>query len=141
DAYETLRDKSKRARYDQLGFNDPGAFGGAGPGGFQGQGVDPMEILRQFGMGGMGGGAVDLGDFAQAFGGAKRGRGRSRRPMLEPVEADVEVPFLTAALGGTVSLGIGDREVELKVPAGAEEGKKMRLQGQGPHGEDLIARL
>jgi DnaJ-class molecular chaperone len=100
-----------------------------------------MEILRQFGMGGAGG-EVDLGGFEQVFGGARRGRGRSRRPVfVEPVEVEVEVPFLTAALGGKVPLNTGEHEIEWKVPAGAEDGSRHRLRGQGPEGADIIARL
>src|SRR5262249_32944498 len=48
---------------------------------------------------------------------------------------------MTAALGGTLTLQVGDHTLEMKVPAGAEDGKKMRLSGQGPGGADLIVRL
>src|SRR5262249_61827306 len=60
DAYEVLSDKNKRARYDQFGHMDPEHFGagGGGPGGFNAQGIDLSEILRQFGMGGGGGAEV-----------------------------------------------------------------------------------
>src|SRR5436309_1718341 len=55
DAYQTLNDKSKRARYDQYGFVDPEQFGGAGGGA---AGIDLADLLRQFGMGGGGGAEV-----------------------------------------------------------------------------------
>ncbi len=42
---------------------------------------------------------------------------------------------------GTVSLSVDSREINLKVPAGVEEGKKLRLGGQGPGGGDLLVRL
>lgn len=156
DAYEVLSDKTKREKYDRFGFHDPTeAFrGGGGPGGFQfdinsAGGVDLQDLLRQFGMGGagmggMGGtGAASAEDFASIFGGAQRGkRGRGRRSVQpEAVEVIVEVPFLTAAQGGTVSFSNGEHMLDLKVPAGTEEGKKMRLAGQGPDGNDLIAQV
>jgi DnaJ-class molecular chaperone len=134
EAYDVLSDKDKRAKYDQFGFAGPG-MGGPG-GGFhwntEGMGAgsfDPEdlgEILRQFGMGGMGG--------------MPRGRGRARRPA-PPAEAEAAVPFLTAALGGTVSLSIDGRHVDVKVPAGIEDGKKLRLAGQGPGGGDLYIKI
>jgi DnaJ-class molecular chaperone len=54
------------------------------------------------------------------------------------VEAEVHIPFVTAALGGPVSLRVDGRELEVKIPAGIEDGKKLRLAGQGPGEGDLI---
>lgn len=133
EAYDVLSDKTKREQYDRFGAAGPQGF----PGGGQAVPVDLEQILQQFGGdGGMGG-------FEQIFGAATRGRrGRGRRAVpLEPVEAEVEVPFETAAVGGNLTLNVGDTTLDLKIPAGAEDGKKMRLQGQGPGGADLIARL
>jgi DnaJ-class molecular chaperone len=53
----------------------------------------------------------------------------------------VAIPFLKAALGGTVSLNVDGRAIDLRVPAGVEEGKKLRLAGQGPGGGDLFVRV
>ena len=147
DAYDVLSDKAKRQKYDQFGFQEPGGFGGfrpgggAGPGGFHaefgGEGVDINELLRQFGMGG--GGAEDLGDL---FGRQARA-GRGRRPARpETIESEVAVPFLTAALGGTMTLQVGDHTTPpFKVPPGSKDGKRMRLRGQGPGGADVIVKL
>jgi DnaJ-class molecular chaperone len=74
------------------------------------------------------------------FGRRARGRGRAARPA-ESVEAEVAIPFLKAALGGTVSLSVDGRAIDLRVPAGVEEGKKLRLAGQGPGGGDLLVRV
>ena len=135
EAYGVLGDKEKRAKYDQFGF--AGANAGPGPGGFDfgSTGFDPGafdaadlgDILRRFGMGG------------GEEGPARRGK-RSRRPPQDQ-EAEANIPFLTAALGGTMSLDIGGQSVELKVPVGVEEGKRLRLGGQGPGGGDLYLRL
>jgi curved DNA-binding protein len=146
DAYDILSDKSKREQFDRFGFAGPQA-GQGGPGGFQWGGgfpgngnfnVDPaqfQDILSQFGLGG----GANLGDM---FGGrptGKGGRGRARREAPAPV--DVTIPFETAAQGGTVTLRVGDKTIDLKVPAGTEEGKVMRLAGQAPGGGDLHLRL
>lgn len=159
DAYDVLGDKTKRAQYDQFGFAGPGTGGfpggaGGGPGGFEfhfgggpggggfrSEGVDPeqmSEILRR-----MFGGGEGAEDAAEMFGGARtRGRGgrRKARPA-QNVEAEIEVPFLTAALGGSVDVNVDGRVLGVKVPAGFESGKVLRVGGQGPGGGDLLLRI
>ncbi len=49
---------------------------------------------------------------------------------------EVEVPFRTAVIGGEVSLrlvrpGRKTETISVKIPAGIEDGKTMRLRGQG----------
>jgi curved DNA-binding protein len=149
EAYDILSDKSKREQYDRFGFAGPGGgfpggggggapfrWGGGGPG-FEGvRGVDPEDlasIFRQFG--GLGG--EDLGEIL----GRGRGRGRAPRGRPADVEAEVTIPFTTAALGGPVTLQVDGHELEVKVPAGIEDGKKLRLAGQGPGGADLYVKL
>jgi len=147
DAYEVLSDKTKRAHYDQFGFADPQQFGGfgGGPGGFQGgQNVDLGEILRRFGMGQGESAEFDPSEMFGMFGQQAGTRGRRggrppRRP--EPIETELPIPLVTAARGGSVSFRIDDRTIDLNVPPGSEEGKKLRLQGQGHHGGDLIVTL
>jgi len=152
-AYEVLSDTQKRAQYDQFGAAGPGFPNGAGEGGFHFgggpggfQSVDPETAERLFGQffggggGGMGGGSP-FGDLGDLLGGA-RGRssgGRRTRQRAAPqaVEAEVTIPFTTAALGGGVSLSIDGREVEVKVPPGFEDGKTLRIAGQGPGGADV----
>jgi curved DNA-binding protein len=139
EAYDVLNDKTKRAQYDRFGFAGPGfggqgpfQAGGGGPGGFEFQGINPEDLDSI--LGAFGGGLGDM------FGRRARGRGRTARPP-ESVEAEVTIPFLKAALGGTVSLSVDGRAIELRVPAGVEEGKKLRLAGQGPGGGDLLVRV
>jgi curved DNA-binding protein len=141
DAYDVLSDKNKRAQYDRFGFAGPARAGGGGPEGAtfhwgDGVNIDPSQfedILSQV-MGGMGGG---LG------GGAGRrsrgGSGRTRRPEPEAhvVEAELAVPFLSAATGGKMSFEVNGKQIEVRLPAGVEDGKVLRLSGQGPGGADL----
>jgi len=66
--------------------------------------------------------------------------GGARTRQAAPVTADVTIPFATAALGGSVSLGVNDRQIDVKIPIGLEEGQIIRLKGQGPQGADLHLR-
>jgi DnaJ-class molecular chaperone len=157
DAYDVLSDKKKREQFDRFGFVGPEAgmpggdagahtfrWGGGAPGGFPQ--MDPREaeeILSQmFGGGGGEGG----GGFADLFGG-RRGRssGGSRRrrpaPAEEPTVHDVTIPFETAALGGEMPLRVNSHELNVRVPAGVEDGKTLRLKGQGGDGGDLLLKL
>jgi DnaJ-class molecular chaperone len=146
EAYDVLSDKSKRAQYDRFGFAGPqggqGPFGGGqGPfGGGQGfeyqGGINLEDILRQFS--GMGGGAGG-GEAEDFFG--RSGRRRSRSSAPPESEADLNIPFVKAALGGSVAVQVNGHELNVKVPAGVEQGKKLRLSGQGPGGGDLIVKL
>ena len=40
-----------------------------------------------------------------------------------------------------MSLRVDHKEMDVKVPAGVEDGQVLRLQGQGPGGVDLLLRL
>jgi DnaJ-class molecular chaperone len=155
DAYDVLSDQTKREQYDRFGFAGPQP-GAGGPGGFHWGGgvpgngsfeVDPaqaQEIFSQFFGGGEGGG-INLNDIlgrAGAAGAGRRGRSRARRETPQaPPTVDVMIPFATAAQGGTVTLRVGDKMIDLKIHPGTEEGKVMRLAGQGPGGTDLHLRI
>lgn len=147
EAYDVLSDKEKRAQYDQFGFAAGGAGGSpgaGGPGGFHWhtEGFDPggfdprdmEELLRRFGMGGMGG-------FADEDSGGRRRRSRASRAAPQAVETEASIPFVTAARGGKITLTVEGRQVEVKVPAGIEDGQKLRVAGQGPGGGDVFIRI
>jgi DnaJ-class molecular chaperone len=139
EAYEVLSDKEKRAQYDRFGFAGPQPGPNGGPGGFHWNtgaapdgGIDIEELMRQMG------GAPGMAGFAEAFGQrGKTGRGRRAAPRQQ-VTHPLPVPFATAVLGGTMSLNVDGRNIDVKIPAGVEEGKSLRLQGQGPGGADLL---
>jgi curved DNA-binding protein len=142
DAYDVLSDKNKRAQFDQFGFAGPQpGMGGGGSGGtfhwgggFPGaEGLDPTqaeEILSQFFAGG------------SPLGAGRRTRGGRRRTAPpEPATSEITVPFLTAALGGTLSLGVDGQQIDVRIQPGVETGNTLRLKGQGPGGADLHLKL
>ncbi len=146
-AHDILGDDKKKSQYDHFGFAGPqqGFPGGAGeggfPGGFGGQGatIDPetaQQLFEMFG-GGMrdGPGGMNLGDL---LGGGARRRGRTRTHRPEPIQGEVTVPFETAASGGNVSIAVGGREIDVKVPAGIEDGKKLRVPAEATGGAEVI---
>jgi curved DNA-binding protein len=153
EAYEVLNDPTKKANYDQFGFAGPpqGGFPGGFPGGFTGgfpgggggtSNIDPEmaeELFKHFMGGSVGGAGPDLGDLFG--GGRRRGRPRPRRPSTEPIEADVTVPFEVAATGGNVAIDIGGRHIDVKVPAGIEEGKKLRVPAEATGSTDVLLKV
>jgi molecular chaperone DnaJ len=112
EAYQVLGDVEKRKQYDQM--RQLGAFGGFGNGGGPrgrpspgGAGAQSFKF-EDFDIGGLGG----LGDiFSSMFGGAQAagartgGNARQRGPERgADVEAVLQIPFRTAALGGKVPI-------------------------------------
>ena len=116
-AYAVLGDPERRARFDRGEIDADGSerapFGFGGRGG----GFDPHDIFS---------------DFFSGFGGQSRGR-RARRGG-DTVHR-VTVPFRDAVEGGTVRLQLGSgRTVEVRIPAGTQDGMRLRLPGKGDAG-------
>ena len=149
-AFDVLNDASKRELYDRYGssFESMGAGGGprtgSGPwtnapgGGWTGgtgAGGEEFDFSEVFGGGG---GSSSFGDIFSQF---RRSSEGGRRAKAAPkrgsdIEAEITIPFNTAVLGGEAELGLQDDEgsvkrVTVKIPAGIEDGKKIRLRGQG----------
>jgi DnaJ-class molecular chaperone len=148
EAYGILGDPTKKANFDQFGFAGPpqaGFPGGFAGGGFPGGGgvnIDPEmaeELFKHFTGGGVGGQGFDLGGLFG--GGGRRQRHRPRRPSAEPMEAEVTVPFEIAANGGNVAIDVGGRHIDVKVPAGIEDGKKLRVPAEATGSADVILRV
>src|SRR5690606_27673128 len=95
EAYEVLKDKQKRQRYDQFGHAGVGGSAGGG-GGYGGgnpfEGFGGQNVHFDFGDGGLG----DI--FSQFFGGAAGGSQRGPRRGRD-VEAQIELTFEEAIFG------------------------------------------
>lgn len=132
-AHEVLADPEKRKRYDQMRRSPFGQQGGGDPFGQSGaaeQGFDGAEFQGDPGS------INDL--FEMFFGG--RGRspfgGGARETRGQDHESEVWVDFEDAALGRSVTLQMQgqDQPLKLNLPAGAEEGMRLRLAGRGGKG-------
>ncbi len=144
-AYDCLNDPEKRKLYDQFGDQYENVAAGRGAGTGPGQGGGGYGFDDIFGGAGQGGGFQfegDIGDLFRQFGGAaggkgsaSRGRARSSPARGADLSGEITVPFNTAILGGHAFIGVqrsGKHEnLQVKIPAGVESGKKIRLRGQG----------
>ena len=154
-AFEVLNDKSKRDLYDRYGgaYENVRAGGGqAGPnpwadvgqGGPQGFDINLEDLFGGGTPAGGGGGFADLfKNFKQRNRKAPPARGAN-------IEHALTVPFATAVLGGEAEINLRRKDgkteaIRVKIPAGIESGKKIRLRGKGdpssnggPPGDILI---
>lgn len=145
-AYDVLGDQQKRELYDRYGSSfetmgtgaRPGGPWAGGPGG--GASFEDVDFSQffgdRFGAGGGGGGFQDI--FSQFTGRAPRGRKAQSGPRRRgsDLRHEITVPFATAIQGGEIQLSVarptGQSEtLSVKIPPGIEDGKKIRLRGQG----------
>lgn len=154
-AFEILSDADKRTRYDKFGsdFESLGAGGPgrSGPGGWHyttsdGTQAYPFDLNDLFGAGGQnvefegGGGFADIfKHFRRTGADAGGARRRERVERGADLKHEITIPFNTAVLGGKAAIMVqrADGHVEtinVKIPAGIDDGKKIRLRGQGEAG-------
>lgn len=144
-AHDVLGDPKKRKLYDEFGeeglregfdaervraYRDwasrqrrGGAEGGR-------QTFDLEDLMG--GGAGAGAGAAGFGDlFGDLIGRARRGRGPSKGPDLE---SEITIDFTAAVKGATLELrpqGLAGAPVTVRIPAGADDGSRVRIAGQG----------
>ncbi|HZU86213.1 MAG TPA: DnaJ C-terminal domain-containing protein, partial [Anaerolineaceae bacterium] len=145
EAYEALSDPKKRARYNELGesYNQWQQTGGRGnfdwddwtrsggrPANQQAYTTANMEDMF---------GGRDFSDFfQQIFGGMGGGIPRERRRAARPThyEQPVTISLQEAFHGAARILQLDERRLEVKIPAGAQTGTKVRMAGAVPPSAD-----
>ncbi len=152
EANEVLSDSKKRARYDQLGDSySQFQEGGGNPNNFNWN-----DWVSQS-QGGSGGARVDINDLEDMFGGGfsdffssifgggtggfstggRRGQARPVQQRPRNYQQSVQIQFMEAYSGTARLLQIDDRRIEVKIPAGAKTGTKVRVAGVGPNNGDV----
>ena len=150
EAYSVLSDSQQRREYDQLRAMGSGArfaAGGSGGGGFEdvfgnmfGQGGGARTTAgypsggfedifgTMFGQGGGGAGFGQSSGGYRGFGGPTPGGN---------IAATTTIDFVTATQGDTVRLqGADGRPINVKIPAGVQDGQKIKLRGKGQPSPD-----
>jgi len=127
EAYDILSDAKKRAEYDEARslFERGGFRAPTGGGNFQGG--DFSDIFG-------GGNPQDI--FANLFGGAGMRRGPRKGQDLQ---TESTISFKESIFGTTLELNLSSggkkQNITARVPAGVNDGAKIRVKGKGAEGE------
>lgn len=165
EANEVLSDPEKRKKYDELSayYQQYGRMPGAGTGPIGGDGgvryeyrtVSPEELNELFG------GQSPFSDFFETFFSSNfadqpdvrtrtGGRRTPRATRGQNIESSVDVTLAEAYQGVTRVFELTDadgssKRLEVKIPAGVDEGSRIRIAGQGGQGTagrgDLYLRI
>jgi len=116
EAYDVLSDATERKEYDAVRAMGGGARFQAGGRGGQGGGFEDV-FSNFFGGGGFPSGGFGGGGFAPQRG--------------QDLTTSSSVDFIDSIHGTNVKLTVSGKPVTLKVPAGIQDGQKLKLKGKG----------
>jgi len=149
EAYAVLSDAEQRKQYDALrAMAGGGPRFASGPGGTAGSAGFEDLFGGMFGAGGAGGGPrvrysstggsmPGGGGFEDILGGLFGGGAGGRAGFQAPtkggdITTSASLPFRSAVEGATVTLTLdGSRSMNVRIPAGVQDGQKIRLRGKG----------
>jgi len=142
-AYDLLSDPDKRGRFDRGEIDASGAE--TAQKFYRSQaGADDWKYQERYagpeGFGGFEGmSQEEVGDILNDLFGGRGGAGAGRRRQMKMRGADANysltVGFLEAVRGGNQRITLPDgRSLDVKIPAGMEDGQTLRLTGQGGEG-------
>ena len=128
-AYDILSDAKKRQRLDQGEINADGS---------ERAGARYHRGYAQAGAGGSGfrESEMDISDvFADLFGRRRRGQHYSSTEKSQDLKFELRLSFVDAANGISRRIQLPDgKSLDVNIPAGTEEGRTLRLKGQGQPG-------
>lgn len=136
EAYQILGDQQKRKMYDQYGTADPNA-GFAGRGASGGQWGPFTYTYSSGGANPFANGDSDFDpfDIFEDFFGF-RGFGGARRPRKgKNLHYEMSLEFKEALFGLEKEISVESGKVNIKIPAGVQDGTEIRFSGKGMPGE------